>query len=104
MEITNIKLKRFNDKNSKLLGVASIQLDNSLIIHDLKLIQIDENKRIISFPNKKIEYKELNEEKDGYNTKVGYSDIVHPCTLELRQYIEESIYKLYDSEKEIDNE
>ena len=99
MKITSVKLKRINSKNSKLLGIASIQLDSQLLIHDLKLIQLDNGKRIIRFPNKKTEFRTLNNNKDGYDLNSGYVDIVHPCTQELRNYIEETLFKLYDEEE-----
>ena len=54
MKITSVRIKKNNsDNNNTLLGIASVQFDNCLIIHDVKLIQL-ENKRIVSFPNKKV--------------------------------------------------
>ena len=101
MEITKVKLKKINSKNSKLLAIASIQLDSQLIIHDLKLIQLDDNKRIVRFPNKKTELRTLNDDKNGYDLNSGFVDIVHPCTPDLRNYIEKTLFKLYDEEDNI---
>ena len=39
MQITSIRLKKINSKKENLIGVASIELDNCLVIHGIKLIQ-----------------------------------------------------------------
>ena len=94
MEITSIRIKKSGKDTDKLLGVASIQLDNCLIIHGIKLIQL-KDKRVVSFPNKKI--KKYSVVKDGsYEEKYEYADIVHPSTPELRKYIEDEVFKYYD--------
>ena len=53
MEISSVRIKRNNNHDDALLGVASVEFDNCFIIHDIKLIQL-KDKRIISFPNKKV--------------------------------------------------
>lgn len=97
MEITGVDMKKVQSNNSKLLALATIQLDNQLVIHGLKLLQL-ENKRIVRFPNRKTEYNKLNDNKDGFYKTIGYSDIVHPCTQELREHIESVLFKLYDEQ------
>ena len=53
MRITSIRIKKNNNPENKvLLGVASVEFDNCLVIHDLQLIQL-QDKRIVSFPHKK---------------------------------------------------
>lgn len=93
MEITSIKIKTTKSKEGALLGVASIQLDNCLVIHNLKILNV-KGKRIIGFPNRKITKFEI---KDGECIEVyEYADIVHPCTADFRKYIETEIFKYYD--------
>lgn len=98
MEITRIRIKRnTNPTDTVLLGEATIQLDGCLIIHGLKLLNL-KGKRIVSFPNKKIrKYDELVDGK--YQSKYEYTDIVHPSTPELRNYIETELFKYYDMEE-----
>lgn len=98
MKITSIRIKKNNMNNDNLLGVASVQLDNCLTIHGLQLIQL-KNKRIISFPHKKVK-KFMYTESEGYTETFEYTDIVHPSNKEFREYIEEQIFKIYDSEME----
>ena len=97
MEITSIRLKKLSgndDENNALLGVASVQFDNCLIVHNIKLISID-GKRIVSFPNRKSKRYEI---EDGeYKETFAYTDIVHPSNSEFRNYVETELYKIYDS-------
>lgn len=95
MEITSVRIKRNNNGDTKLLGVASVQFDNCLVIHDIKLVQLDD-KRMISFPNKKI--KKYVVENGEFNENFEFSDIVHPSNSEFRNYIETELFRLYDSE------
>lgn len=94
MQITSVRIKKTN--NDKVLGIASIQLDNCLVIHGIKLIQL-EDKRIISFPNKKIKKYEVNDDGE-YVTKDEYTDVVHPSNSEFRKYIEDALFEIYDKE------
>ncbi len=94
MQITSVRIKKTN--NDKVLGIASIQLDNCLVIHGIKLIQL-EDKRIISFPNKKIKKYEVDDNGE-YVTKDEYTDVVHPSNSEFRKYIEDALFEIYDKE------
>lgn len=94
MEITSIRIKK-NNSGTQPLGVASIQLDNCLVIHDIKLIE-NNGKRLLSFPNKKM--KKYVMENGEYSEVNSYTDIVHPSNSEFRNYIETEIFKVYDSE------
>ena len=94
MQITSVRIKKTN--NDKVLGIASIQLDNCLVIHGIKLIQLDD-KRIISFPNKKIKKYEVDDNGE-YVTKDEYTDVVHPSNSEFRKYIEDALFEIYDKE------
>ena len=101
MQITSIRIKKLN--NNKVLGVASVQLDNCLVIHGIKLIQLDDNRRIVSFPNKKVKKYEVTD-TGSYETKDEYTDVVHPSNPEFRKYIEDSLFEIYDKEGETVNE
>ena len=110
MKITNMQLKILNSStDSSLLGIATLQLDEQLIIHDVKLIQLKSGKRIISFPNKKMKRYIVTKDSNNneiYEERYEYTDIIHPSNSEFRQYLEEEIFKIYDSEvgKETVNE
>lgn len=79
--ITDTKLKRLNNLG-RLLGEASITINNCLVIHGIKIIQL-EGKRIVTFPHKQL-------------PNGNYVDIVHPITHEFRKFVEDYIYEMYD--------
>lgn len=96
MKITSVRIKKNNVSDNKhLLGIASVQFDDCLVVHDIKLICLD-GKRMLSFPNKKVKKYMVNE--DGYEQNFEFSDVVHPSNREFRQYIEEELFKIYDTE------
>ena len=104
MKITSIRIKKNkHNKDNTLLGIASIELDNCLVITNLKLIQLD-NKRFVCFPNRK-QTRYVYDMNGTYTLATEYTDLVHPCTKEFRQYIETELFKIYDKEEEtLDNE
>ena len=99
MEITSIRVKK-NNNGGTVLGVASIQLDNCLVIHDIRIID-NKGKRMLSFPNKKAKRYVL--ENGEYAEVSSYMDIVHPSNQEFRQYIEDEIFKVFDSNMKGEN-
>ncbi len=99
MEITSIRIKK-NNNGTQPLGIASIQLDNCLVIHDIRLIE-NNGKRLLSFPNRRT--KKYVMENGTYSEVNSYTDIVHPSNTEFREYLEKEIYKVYDNENKEDN-
>jgi len=92
MKITSVRIKRGTSTvDTRLLGTASIQLDDCLIVHGIRLLQL-KDKRVISFPNKKIKKYDVNTKDERYE----YTDIVHPSNAEFRKYLEDEIFKYYD--------
>ena len=81
MKVTSVNIKKI-DNQEILNALATILLDDSLAIHNLKLIQ-GNNGLFIAFPNYK-----------GTNDK--YYDIVHPIVGELRKEIETEIISQYN--------
>lgn len=100
MKLTSIRIKKTARPEDGLLGIASIQLDDCLVIHDIRLVQL-KDKRIISFPNKKIKKYMYNE--DGCYESFQFADLVHPSNKEFRDYIETELYRIYDAESEVDS-
>ena len=74
MIVTNVKIKKVDgDKLDRLKAYVDITLDESLVIHGLKLMQ-GEQGLFVAMPSRKMR----NEE---------YKDIVHPICPDLRNYI-----------------
>ena len=67
-------------------GIASVLLDDSFAVHDIRIIE-GENGLFIAMPSKK--------------TPTGdYRDIAHPINPEVRSMFEEAILKAYEEAEE----
>lgn len=74
MLITNIRIRRLEDSETKMRGVASINLDDMVAIHEIKVLEA-EGKFFLAMPSKQ--------------TKVGtFKDTVHPINANVREAFE----------------
>ena len=81
MQITDVRLRKIT-KEGKLKAVASITLDNEMVVHDIKIIE-GEKGMFIAMPSKK--------SLDGT-----FRDIVHPINTETRERLQEVILRRYE--------
>jgi stage V sporulation protein G len=75
MQVTSVSITLVNQ--GKLRGYVSIGLDDSLLIHGLKIIERDEG-LFVSMPSRK--------RQDGT-----FADIVHPINPQTREMIEHAV-------------
>ena len=86
MKITSVSVRKITKENSRLRGIASVLLDDSFAIHDIRIIEGDNN-LFIAMPSRK--------------TPAGeYKDIVHPINQEVRTMFEKEILDAYDNAEE----
>ena len=70
MIITAVRIKRMENTGSKLKGIASITLDNMIVIHDIRILE-GNSARFLAMPSKAV--------------RAGvFKDIVHPISSEVR--------------------
>ncbi len=81
MESINVRVKKIEKENSRLKGVASVLIDDSYMIHDIKIIEGDKG-LFIAMPNKKLATGE-------------YRDIAHPVNSSTRSFFEDAILNEY---------
>lgn len=82
MKVSEIKIRKtFSDKGLKAL--ASVVINDSIAIHDIKILQLY-GKMLIAMPNEK--------DKQGRNR-----DIVHPMNAEARETLEKAILNAYNA-------
>ena len=81
MKITDIRVRLVND-NDKLKAVASITIDDELVVHDIKVIN-GKDGYFLSMPSRKTD--------DGK-----FKDIVHPIKTEVRESLKEQILAAYE--------
>jgi len=82
MKITSVNIRKVEIENSRMKGIASVLLDDSFAVHDIRVIE-GEKGLFIAMPSKKT--------PDG-----GYRDIAHPINPEVRSMFEDKIIEEYN--------
>ncbi len=85
MEITSVNVRRIEKENSRMKGIASVLIDDSFAIHDIRIIEGD-NGIFIAMPSRK-------------TATGGYRDIAHPINPEVREMFQNTI--LAEFEKQV---
>ena len=81
MKITSVNVRKIEKEGSRMKGIASVLIDDSFAVHDIRIIEGD-NGLFITMPSRK--------------TAVGgYRDIAHPINPEVRAMFEEAILEAY---------
>lgn len=87
MKISDIKVRLINNADRRLIGVASIIIDDCFAIHDIKIIQGQEGE-FIAMPSRKT--------PDGT-----FKDIAHPINSDTRVMLSDAILEAYRKEIEV---
>lgn len=82
MNISDVRIRKTMNE-ARLRAVVSLTVDNSLAIHDIKIIQGDE-RLFVAMPSRR---------DDAGN----FRDIVHPISPEAREELEQEILSVYNS-------
>lgn len=82
MNITDIRVRKV-DRDGKMRGMASITIDDSFVVHDIKIIE-GEKGLFIAMPSRKAH--------DGE-----YRDIAHPINSETRERIQSAVLRAYEN-------
>ena len=82
MKITSVSVRKIEKEGSRMKGIASVLLDDSFDVHDIRIIEGD-NGLFIAMPSRK-------------TATGGYRDIAHPINPEVRKEFEEAILEQYD--------
>lgn len=82
MKVTSVNVHKIEKEGSRMKGIASIVLDDSFAVHDIRIIEGD-NGLFIAMPSRK--------------TATGnYRDIAHPINPDVRQMLQDAILESYD--------
>ncbi len=90
MKITSVNVRKINKEGSRMKGIASVLLDDSFAVHDIRIIEGD-NGLFIAMPSRK-------------TATGGYRDIAHPINPEVRAMFEEAILEAYDKAEDAEEE
>ena len=83
MKITSVNVRKFEKEDSRMKGIASVLLDDSFAVHDIRIIDGD-NGLFIAMPSRK-------------TATGGYRDIAHPINAEVRKMFEDTILEAYNN-------
>ena len=87
MKITSLNVRKIEKEGSRMKGIASVVLDDSFAVHDIRIIE-GEKGLFIAMPSRK---KALGE----------YRDIAHPINPEVRAMFEEAILDAYENAEDV---
>ena len=86
MKITSVTVRRIEKEGSRMKGIASVLLDDSFAVHDIRIIDGD-NGLFIAMPSRK--------------TATGdYRDIAHPINPDVRKQFQDAIIEAYNNVEE----
>ena len=86
MKITSVNVRKISKESSRMKGIASVLIDDSFAVHDIRIIEGD-NGLFIAMPSRK-------------TATGGYRDIAHPINPEVRTMFEEAIFEAYENAEE----
>ena len=92
MKITSVNVRKIEKEGSRMKGIASVLIDDSFAVHDIRIIEGD-NGLFIAMPSRK-------------TSAGGYRDIAHPINPEVRSMFEDAILEAYENAEDVteDNE
>ena len=83
INITEVKVVKI-ENNIRVKGIASITIDDSFVVHDIKILESEKGLFVV-MPSKKC--------PDGT-----YKDIAHPINAEARELIQKAVLNEYERE------
>ena len=83
MEISDVRIRKIENDNTKFRAIASVTIDDCFVIHDIKIIE-GRDGLFIAMPSKK-------------TTDGTFRDIAHPLNSETRQELMDVILNEYNS-------
>ena len=86
LKITSVTVRKIEKENSRMKGIASVLIDDSFAVHDIRIIEGD-NGLFIAMPSRK-------------TPTGGYRDIAHPINPEVRKMFEDAILEEYNKAEE----
>lgn len=90
MKITSVNVRKIEKESSRMKGIASVLIDDSFAVHDIRIIEGD-NGLFIAMPSRK-------------TATGGYRDIAHPINPEVRAMFEEVIIDAYNKAEDVETE
>ncbi|MCK1976653.1 septation regulator SpoVG [Jeotgalicoccus huakuii] len=82
MKITDVRLRKVNNQDTRMKALVSVTFDETFVVHDLRVID-GNNGLFVAMPSKRT--------PDGE-----FRDIAHPINTEMRQHVQEEVMRVYE--------
>lgn len=82
LNITDVRVRLVKKEDSKLKAIASITIDNSFVVHEIRVIE-GANGRFVAMPSRKT--------SDGE-----FKDTAHPIDTPTREFVDKTVLEAYD--------
>nr|WP_051220445.1 MULTISPECIES: septation regulator SpoVG [Jeotgalicoccus] len=82
MKITDVRLRKVNNQDTRMKALVSVTFDEAFVVHDLRVID-GNNGLFVAMPSKRT--------PDGE-----FRDIAHPINTEMRQHVQEEVMRVYE--------
>ena len=83
LNITDVKIRLVDNPSSRLKAVASVVIEDGLVIHDIRIVSGASDKLFIAMPSRKMPSGE-------------FKDVVHPINSEVRNNFDSTILSAYE--------
>lgn len=87
MKITDVRLRKVNNQDTRMKALVSITFEDAFVIHDLRVIE-GNNGLFVAMPSKRT--------PDGE-----FRDIAHPIHSDMRQHVQEEIMRVYEETEDV---
>lgn len=88
MKITDVRLRKVNNQDTRMKALVSITFDDAFVIHDLRVIEGNTG-LFVAMPSKRT--------PDGE-----FRDIAHPIHSDMRQHVQEEVMKVYEETSDVE--
>lgn len=90
MKITDVRLRKVNNQDTRMKALVSITFDDAFVIHDLRVIEGNTG-LFVAMPSKRT--------PDGE-----FRDIAHPIHSDMRQHVQEEVMKVYEETADVEED
>lgn len=90
MKITDVRLRKINNQDTRMKALVSVTFEESFVIHDLRVID-GNNGLFVAMPSKRT--------PDGE-----FRDIAHPINSNMRQHVQDEVMRVYEETEDVPEE
>jgi len=82
LDITDVRIRKLSNTESKMKAIVSVTFDNAFVVHDIKVVE-GQRGLFVAMPSKKT--------PDGE-----FRDVAHPISMAARESIQNAVLAAYE--------